>query len=89
MIMMISSKEPSPSLLGGVDVEYDHDHDINHDLDDDYDHDDHDPDDFFIGILSFPAGWDNDEVRAICGEEVWIIIMMKSVMTMMMMEWLG
>ena len=22
------------------------------------------------GILSFPAGWDNDEVRAICGEEV-------------------
>jgi len=22
-----------------------------------------------IGILSFPAGWDNDEVRAICGEE--------------------
>ena len=24
------------------------------------------------GILSFPAGWDNDEVRAICGEEVGI-----------------
>jgi len=22
-----------------------------------------------IGILSFPAGWDNEEVRAVCGEE--------------------
>ena len=74
MIEIISSKEPSPSLLGGVDMDYDHDHDINHDRvhdhDDHYDHDDHDHDDFFIGILSFPAGWDNDEVRAICGEEV-------------------
>ena len=27
-----------------------------------------------LGILSFPAGWDNDEVRAICGEEVSQII---------------
>ena len=78
MIEIISSKESSCSLLGGVDMDYDHDHDHDHDIkhdhvhdhDDDYDHDDHDHDDFFIGILSFPAGWDNDEVRAICGEEV-------------------
>ena len=23
-----------------------------------------------IGLLSFPAGWDNDEVRGVCGSEV-------------------
>ena len=44
------------------------DYDRDHDEDGDDDKSDHD--DFFIGILSFPAGWDNDEVRAICGEEV-------------------
>ena len=22
-----------------------------------------------IGLLSFPAGWDNDEVRGVCGPE--------------------
>ena len=26
-----------------------------------------------IGLLSFPAGWDNDEVRGVCGSEVDII----------------
>ena len=50
-------------------MDYDRDHDEDGD-DDNSDHDDHDRDYFFIGILSFPAGWDNDEVRAICGEEV-------------------
>ena len=23
-----------------------------------------------IGLLSFPAGWDNDEVRGVCGSQV-------------------
>ena len=59
-------------------MDYDRDHDEDGDDDyndhDDYhdyhDHDNNDHEYFFIGILSFPAGWDNDEVRAICGEEV-------------------